>query len=393
MTGYVGQMLSKIIILVGYTSLVACGQSTPFAGGTKKKNKPNPAAEAPADEAQEEDTTTGSDDLDASAEPVPTGPEITAVAMNLKCQEQGEQAALGLAEVPTLAGEGDEALVKSWNNGSSIPLLVAGELCQPEAVSRQIVISVDVSGSMAANDPIVSGSCERLRAVEALMASGGPSKSYAIVTFSDAVVDSSTGFYDDPKELFASIDPNASRADILCNALGSTFYDLALDRGLTLYQEAAYAPFRELYFVSDGAPSATHEGLGQAQLLRDAGVTIGAIMLDGVDQVLESDIVSLGPDGRPLFRRVDEADALTQTLEDLAAAAENRVLAARFLKKAISTGQVEELNVLDYAKGSAFSLPALSIAPDLEAIGYELLFWYRKAGGDEVSMQSRILWH
>lgn len=287
----------------------------------------------------------------------------------------------------------EEDLLAPVSDGYTHELWISSDLCQKKDVTRQVAIIVDASGSMQANDPRTGDQCGRLRAVEALIQSGGPQRSYALITFADTVIFSNRQFYDNLSQIKADMTSFGGSADILCDAQTTTHYDAALDRARDLFERTEPADFREIYFVSDGAPSEGHAGLAIADELKsEQGITLVAIMLGSRDRILEDQLASRDRRQQPYFERVDQAGKLTKTLADLAARAENRVVKADVFIKGLTNGMTLSFSGFDYPKGQGFALPPITLDQKKEPLGYEVRYQYRLSDDTEYIQTKTYRW-
>ena len=183
----------------------------------------------------------------------------------------------------------------------------------------------------------------------------------------------------------------ANSLDVLCDQQAGTFYDLALDRAITLFTEAPKAEFDELYFISDGAPTISHEGLQEARELKDMGVTIGALMLKGQDTILKREIVS-SVNNQPLFFFVNDAASLEEKLADLAALAEGAVLEATVTLRHLDYDVIESYDVLRRATGNRFKIPEFLLPKKTAPDGLLIEYYYRLSSGLEKTYTTEIQW-
>ena len=360
------------LMIAMFLPIISCGkEETTFTGEAKKKIE-EPPVEIPVT-------------IPEPSEPSPTEPSVDSVDVAFSCISDASETKENLPD----------RVLPAWESEASIPLRVSGKLCSPKEVARKIVVLVDVSGSMKGNDPVINGSCGRLDALNALMASAGEQTSFAVVTFSSGVLHSSTDFFTTTDDLFMDIDDKRSPVRVICGASGGTHYDSSLNRALEIFGQSSDATFLETYLISDGAPSKAHNGVEMAKKLRQEGIIIGAIMLNGEDQVLEDQIVSKDKEGKPLFSQVSGADTLLTELSDLSEAAEGRVVSAHLSIYGVENDISLEVDILSdpgvVLNGDDFKLPDYLISPQLDAKGYLLHYTYSLSNGSDHNQFLKVL--
>jgi hypothetical protein len=282
---------------------------------------------------------------------------------------------------------------------AGVPLTFRGQLCEPEAVPRDLVFIVDVSSSMREADPVVGGSCGRLRALEQVIASlpAGGGANMALVTFGSTVRASSNGFYADAASMFAAA--GGSPATIVCATNGNTNYRTALDEAIRLLGASRPGANKEIYFVSDGEPNPGSDGALQASLIRSPGVavagvptpaTIATVMIGSAnDAILREQIASRTSTGAPLHARTD-ASGLSQVLADLS----RNGLAGGILKyRGIGAAEWTSVDLAKHLSGFNFTLPSFTIDPAVMSVGIEVLHEYQDLRGRKYSSGGKLLWN
>jgi len=323
----------------------------------------------------------GSQEAEAEAEPakIPETAKKTdthRLELQFLCQEeQGEE----------------PKILQAKADNDQVIIAIGGELCKRSDVRRNVLFVVDASGSMNINDPIKDKKCGRKHALEAMISDANQKKMFGLITFSDSVIASSFSFFNNLNEVMQDAAGRANSLDVLCDQQAGTFYDLALDRAITLFTEAPKAEFDELYFISDGAPTISHEGLQEARELKDMGVTIGALMLKGQDTILKREIVS-SVNNQPLFFFVNDAASLEEKLADLAALAEGAVLEATVTLRHLDYDVIESYDVLRRATGNRFKIPEFLLPKKTAPDGLLIEYYYRLSSGLEKTYTTEIQW-
>lgn len=298
----------------------------------------------------------------------------------------------------TLRGGGNYRL--NAQSGATIPVKFSGSVCSPLQAPRDVVFVIDVSGSMGNNDPIVGSSCGRLDAVNAMLASI-PSTAdvrFGIVTFSTEAKAVSAKMQSTPSSLFQDVLASTranSVVDILCaHATGltgtGTNFDEALMATQTLISADARAnASREIIFVSDGQPTGGNDGVEVAQALRDSGVTIGAVMLNGNDRVMQSKIASKDLQGVPLYTKVTNANQLGQAF---AKVSKNDIVSAELRYRAVGAANFAVVNLLSGGSNLQFDLPPINVAVEDVMNGLEVVYDYADSRNKHYTSQGVITW-
>jgi hypothetical protein len=182
------------------------------------------------------------------------------------------------------------------NGTQNSTVVIDGTLCyEPlQSVSKNelvILFAVDFSGSMETNDPLVSGTCGRRRAIEAILErvrstaqANHTNVTYGIVGFgTDARIVS-------PMTLLPET-PWPSRTD-LCAANGFTNYEAALNLAETML--APESGRKVLYFISDGLPTVSS---GAENLSDENGLAAAQSLRSSIDDLSMFAIYLTGPTG------------------------------------------------------------------------------------------------
>lgn len=374
------RMLSRLTLIVLGTTLTACGSQAEFTGGQSKR---------------------GSSDVVNPNNPgqgLPVADKFAAMNWFWSCQSspdanKGKQVSNDRID---LYGEGTFTFEKDAVN--DVPLTFKGELCRPEQMPRDIVFVIDVSGSMSQNDPVVQQTCGRLDAVRSVLQKYANEKTqFALVTFQSSRMAVSKNFGKNGDEMLAaagSSDPLAT----ICGAAGGTNYQDGLLAAETLLQGGRSGATKEVYFISDGAPSLNKTGEDVAARLRQNGitlsnvksdVTIATIMLAGTDDsILSQKIASAGTDGKPLHARIAQANQLTDTLAKMA---NNSIVAASLSIRPIGTENWTVTDIMTVQKDFSFELPSQLLNPLTNPDGLEVKFSYREASGKEINNFGKIV--
>lgn len=283
------------------------------------------------------------------------------------------------------------------------PLVIKGKICPPASQQRDIVLAVDVSGSMSQNDPMIGGSCGRFAAVNAVLDSLTPNVSnVALVTFDDGVRVAATRFHQDKTSLLAEI-ASVSRTTVqnaLCYNGGGTYYQYPLGKAETLFLTGRRGATKELFIVSDGLPSDAAPGQTIASRLKTQGVvvdtqthlvTIGTIMLGRVDDTyLRTQIASLDAQGTPLHAVVADADDLAETLGRMSS---STLVGATIAHGPDNVTTRAPLDVMPYLQPDyTFEMPAFVLGIDGRQNFYDMIFEYWDTNHNRQTVGGRIYW-
>ncbi len=273
---------------------------------------------------------------------------------------------------------------------SIVTLNISGSFCPPAELPRDIVFIIDVSGSMETNDPATaSNTCGRYDAIEAAisnlattLADEADGSQFAIITFSKDIVSSSSKFIGSKKDLYADITKTGTIQSVLCDHKTSTNYDAALKRAEELFLAGRSGATKEIYFISDGEPDGSADGIMLANKLKKQGVvveqstilaTIATIMLKGSDRVLEHYIASRDENQNAMHAKVDNVDELADVLAELAI---NELKETHMKFKFIADKEWQEFDLPDPATTDEFSIPSMDLTVAAETEGIEVIYQY-----------------
>jgi hypothetical protein len=362
--------------------LAACGGDTDFAGRTAKGDnvepKPKPVEPPPPQPPAE----------------LPT--PFAALTWFWQCESQVVEPPAGTEESPVVEGQGPHSFIPEKLQGT--PITLQGNLCPPEALDRDIVFVIDISGSMNGNDPLVGNSCGRLDAVKKVL-SNVPAGigEFGVVLFQDTAA-TSTALFTSEADLFTDLAAGGAIETVLCQQGGGTNYQAAINAASGLLAMGRENASKEIYFVSDGQPNLGESGVVEATNLKTNGVningkqipaTFATVMLGGQDDVLESQIASLDSNGAPLHAYVKDADQLATTLADLAS---NDISGGSLKYRAIGATDWTSLDLMTHLNGFEFVLPSFTIEEAVAPDGIEVEYEYFDQRGNRFSSAGILLW-
>lgn len=321
---------------------------------------------------------------------------------HLPCNDQVEDGILTDDGKPVLfSGSGDHQVSKA--DVAKYPIVFSGKICELSDAPRDIMLVVDVSGSMDGNDPRRGNSCARLRALDQVLQIAGNNgrNQVSVATFSDGVEYASSRFFDNAEDLYADLAGRGDIADVVCAANGGTNYRSGLETAANSLRRGRRDALKELFFVSDGIPDRNKDGADVASSMKtgiaasDGGsfqTTIATIMVGSArDDVLKSKIASSAPDGTLLHARADAAN-LVDTLSQLA---QNGVRSGYLNYRALTAsgaGKWARVDLRPYLKNGGFMLPSLAIDPSTITVGLEIKLEYWDRTGRKYSSEGRLLW-
>lgn len=401
-----GQLMARLTLSVAFLGLPGCGGDATFSG---------PGGSASADQTKGKD---GEDDSGKEVdEPPPddgnpaTQPPFASLTWFWQCDAAPVDAPAPKTDKDVVVeGIGPHEFDKDQLRGT--PVTISGNVCAPEQLPRDIVFVVDVSGSngnqynadgslaKAGNDPLDgTGGCGRLTALKSTMAAipAGTAR-FGLVTFSDGVKATSSGFFESGDLLFANLAPAGNIADVVCAAAGGTQYDDAFIGASGLLSTGADDATKEIYFISDGQPDLFANGVPEATELKNVGVAVGTeliivtiagIMLKGVDQVIEQQLVSTDSSGKKLYAHVEDSAGLTEALASLAA---NEIAGGEVKYRPIGGTDYTTLPLKDHLQGFNFTLPSFNIDIEKAPLGLEMLFEYFDRHDNRYATGGKILW-
>ena len=240
-------MIRIMIMLTATASLLGC--STQFSGGTRRGKEPEPAASAPP--------------KTADASPAPT-PGISDGGDKDKAasDENGANDGPGISD----GGGKSKIFTLGCNDPASkrnvevelnadATVKVKGDFCPSSTGRLTVMLVVDFSGSMTANDPATAGKCGRSSAVQAILGKittemkTGDSVDVALVAFGSNVKQSKN-----PIPIADFSNQVGSGAISLCGAIDGTNYKVAMDAAKGILS-AVTTGTKVMYFLSDGLPT------------------------------------------------------------------------------------------------------------------------------------------
>jgi hypothetical protein len=378
--------------------LAGCGGAD-FSGGAVAKARSGDA--------------TGGDDSgpqDPPSEETPSLPEpYAALTWYWQCAtDPVEPPAPGSDKEVVVTNEGPHTFPEGSLNGT--PIVFSGQLCPPAELPRDIVFVIDTSGSNESEgtDPrrvLADRGCGRLDAIKQVMASiPAGQANFGLNTFSGGTDAKSSAMFGTEAELFADVVAAAGAADIsdvVCAANGGTNYNAGLDQaGATLRGGRADA-LKEIYFISDGAPT-SGDGIALANSLKTIGVNIGTeflpvtiatVMLQGTSTTAKDTEIkklsSIDSNGQLLHATAMTADDLAVVLTELS---KNELVSGELKYRPIGSADWTTLDVIDHMSDFNFTLPSFSIDLDQAPQGLEVLFEYRDMHDNEYATGGKLLW-
>lgn len=298
-------------------------------------------------------------------------------------------------------GSGDHKVARE--DVAKHPIIMSGKTCSVSTMKRDVVIVVDVSGSMESNDPRRNNTCARLRAVDQVLRVSARSaeNQFAVVTFSDGVEAASSRFFSDPDELYADLSPRGQPADVLCAETDGTNYRAGLQESWNKLVMGRKDALKEVFLLSDGEPDRGREGVDIANQLKAGGIvidgksiktSIATVMVGGAkDTVLRDKIASSTPDGTVLHARAD-ASNLVAIMGQLA---QNSIQSGQLLYRALigsSTGEWQKVDLRPYLVDGGFMLPSMAVNPETVTTGIEIRLEYHDRAGQKFMVTGRLLW-
>lgn len=278
------------------------------------------------------------------------------------------------------------------------PVTFSGRFCKQQDAPRDIVFIIDVSGSMAQNDPFNGTSCGRLEALQAVIQTVPAGSHFGVVTFHTLVGKQSSSLFDSQAALYADLAGSGSIANVVCAHYLDTNYQSGLRAAGALLQTGRANATKEIYFISDGEPTAGFDGISVAASLKKPGivsggttipVTIATIMLNGTDQVLEKSIASRDANDKPLHAYVKNSNDLAQNIAKLAA---NTVVSADIKYRPSGSGQWTTVNATPYIKGDTFAMPPIKLSSTSAPNGIDVIYEYLDQHGGKHSASGRLSW-
>jgi hypothetical protein len=365
--------IEKFLLAGAFIVLAGCGGGADFAGpsGRSIDAKPQEPVDPPPPDP-----------------PVPLPAPYSSLTWFWQCDSQVVESPVTSEEDIVVEGVGPHSFSPDKFYGT--PISISGNLCAPESIDRDIIFIVDTSGSMGSADPMNNGSCGRLDALQAVIASTPDTSNLGVVLF-NSVASTSNSMFATEQELFADLAPGGAFADSICADGGGTNYEVALTGASNLFNSAGRADAsKEIYFISDGQPDFDKTGDNEAGALKNSGTTIATVMLGGNDSVLKNQIASRDKNGDPLHAYVNNADQLAATLESLSA---NEIDSGVLRYRSIGDSNWTELDLLEHLAGFEFNLPSFTIDKNTALDGIEVEYDYFDLRGNQFSSGGKILWN
>lgn len=344
-------------------------------------------------------TTGDANRRDGSYDPTLHGQYLT---WDIPCDKSQSEPATTPDGKPVLfIGGGDHVVSKA--DVADRPIIFSGKVCHASDSKRDIVLVVDVSGSMDDNDPRKGNSCARLRALDQVLqiSASGQNNQFAIATFSSAVEVASSRFFDNAQDLYADLSANGNIADVVCAETSGTNYTAGFQEAWNRLSMGRPDALKEVYFLSDGAPDRGKEGVELAAQLKAGGInidgkyiktTIATVMLgNGNDDILKNKIASKTPDGTVLHARAD-ASNLADILGQLA---QNGIQTGYLNYRALTggdQGKWQRVDLRPYLKDGGFILPSMAVNPSTVGTGIEIRLEYYDRTGQKYVVSGRLIW-
>ena len=331
------------------------------------------------DEDEDEDDVPGPD----------TGGPLGDLVWKFTCG--GTTGATAIGDQGMLFTDGGDRRLPAARAADGFGVRIEGEFCRETTVPRDVVFIIDVSNSMSWNDRRRrDGGCGRMDALTDMIENAGLNTRFGLVSFSDAIKYRSPGF--SPAEAgIEGIVPGENPDDRICAWGGNTHYDKALTAAGEMLDAGTPGNLKEIYFISDGQPTREFEGREIAKELRDKGVIIAGVMLDGRDRILENEIVSRDENGRPFFSRVATSGELSRTLAGLAVKLGIAVEGATLSWGA--PGDPQDTDLMPVANNGMFELiPPGRWSPSRYPDGIEVTYTYWLTNREKHETKGRIIW-
>ncbi len=339
--------------------------------------------------------------------PVPPAP-FSLINWYWQCASQPDVPTAGQSEkVMTGADQLSEA---DFERLIGSKFVFSGRLCPPSLAKRDVVFVIDVSGSMdnlstvgasgnrTGNDLFINGSCGRYDAIKSIAdAAQGEDIRFGLVTFADTIKNNSTSFYSNLAEIEAKF--NKPLVNVVCDGNGGTNFTQALRGAEDLFANHGRpdALVKEVYLISDGAPSPTSaNGITEATLLKTNGVRIATALLQGNSDTnpahLEQQIASKDDLGVPYHATVQNAQDLAASL---AALAVNKITSASMKYRPIGADEAawSDVDLMAHLTGFNFKFEAFKITEELAPFGLEALFTYSDKYGNIVESKGELKWN
>lgn len=355
--------------------IIICGcQNEADFSGQESLAQPEPQAPLPAQQ-------------EALPAPLPAG--LNEIGWYFACLGETMEVPEKVEGHLVFAGGGSHATSAAISQ--EIQLQLGGRLCNPEETKRNVVFIIDASGSMVENDPIINGECGRLRALKQMFRQASGNTGFALVAFSESVVFASPQFVYTEQELYDQFESPEFPELTVCQALESTYYDRGLEAAEALFEGIPEGESKEVFFLSDGAPTFEHEGIQISQSLKLSGVTIAAIMLKGADMILKDYIASVDANGDPLFASAAEASVLEEIYSMLQERSRVGVVAAELgFRPLYSDAEFTTVNPFEHLDGRNFKVPPMPLSSDVFHDGIEVYYRYRLKTGESETIWGQL---
>lgn len=377
--------INRLVMLIWSLSLVSCGSSDFSSPGNPNSSDQTPV---PTDK------------------PTPVSPSVTLTSLNWFWQCASDPGTIPPSSVTNgVVQDGGDHIFSETNFTFNVPVTMSGRLCPPAKYPRDIVLVIDVSGSMGGvggNDKLKNSTCGRLAAVESIVnsvGSQGNDARFAIVTFSDGIKAQSTAMFSDKKSLYADIAGSKDLSAVLCQSDGGTAYGQGLSGAEKILSSSRPVATKEIYFISDGAPEDGSAGVDIAQRLKMTGVTIkdkpmpvqvASILLGNqTDGAKLRELASIGVDSKPLFALATDASQLASTLSALAA---NDIDSGIIKYRAIGSTKWTEVSLKGLIKDYNFTIPAFNASTQTAPLGLEARFEYRDLHSNVYTSGGTLKW-
>lgn len=321
---------------------------------------------------------------------------------HLPCEESSGEVPLTPDGKPVVfVGSGDHKVSKA--DVANHPIVVSGSVCRAPDAKRDIMLVVDVSGSMSDNDPRRGNTCARLRALDQVLqvAAKGNDNRFAVATFSTQVEYASSGFFDNVADLYADLAAGGNVADVICADTDNTNYKAGLLEARNRLSMGRADALKEVFFLSDGEPDRGKEGVDVADELKAGGITIdgksiktviATVMVGGAnDDILKNKIASKAPDGTVLHARAD-AGNLAEILGQLA---QNGIQSGYLSYRALThegEGKWQRVDLRPYLRDGGFILPSMAVNPSTVSVGVEIRLEYYDRSGQKYLITGRLIW-